>query len=265
MEIPSPAQDVVAEYQRRIEDALPGFVDSLHLTGSIAMCAYRHGRSDIDFVTVTKAALNGFDTTSLANIHAAMPEIPMLDGLYVTAAQLCDNGIGHFIRATDGEVHTVHDRLPVMTRYELHHHAVTLKGRTPQAHGLCVDSNDVNEWLRDNLNGYWTDYAEHLRGAVHGRALEDPVNPEAVTWAATGPQRLHYTLTTGSVISKQEALDYAKQQFPCTDTDLLDRSLGWRDAGTGSFTVSDAYKAADHIDSVVEASVSLVTCDDAEA
>lgn len=253
MEIPAPAQDVLAQYNRLTDKRLPDVIVSLHIIGSIALDAYRHGLSDIDFIAVVAEPPTETELAGLAEIHASLPETPMLDGFYITPAQLRGQAgaAPNLVRATEGTVEPVGGEPSAITRHELLQHAITLRGQSPSEYGLHVNPDDLNTWLVDNLTGYWARYATDLRTVIADRPLGAAANPETITWATTGPGRLHYTLTTGGIVSKQDSLVYSKKRFPQTDPDLLDRCLAWRNGDAGEFTIADGHKAADHIDAVV--------------
>lgn len=91
-------------------------------------------------------------------------------------------------------------------------HGVTLRG--PDASRLALDPERhlLRQWTLDNLNGYWAPYAETLmeRRRPHTRR----VSAGWVTaWTVLGPPRLHRTVATGEIISKQDAAQYARDVF----------------------------------------------------
>src|SRR5215208_4694587 len=92
--LPSLVQDVVGHYLDALDEVAPGLVDALYLTGSVALDDFRPGRSDIDFLAVTAAPLDGDARGALRRVHARLTTLrrrPYFDGSYVTWQDLRAN------------------------------------------------------------------------------------------------------------------------------------------------------------------------------
>ena len=71
-----------------------------------------------------------------------------------------------------------------------------------------------------------------------------------VTFALLGPGRLHYTITTGGLLTKTAAADYTARHFP-EYAEPLARAKSWRlGDDTVQFMVPDAQAACGLIDAV---------------
>ncbi|MFD0558778.1 hypothetical protein FB566_4734 [Stackebrandtia endophytica] len=258
MSLPESVDAVVTEYLHRLDSRLPNVVDSLHLTGSLALEAFQPGHSDIDFTAVVRRPLSTDQITVLTDIHAGLPSQPMMDGQYATVSLLRrqPGADRQFLRVSDGrfdrvDTDTDTNTVPTILLHELQCHAITLRGDDPTAQGIGVDAAELRRWLRDNLTDYWAPLAHQLHSQLADRLDDEPVNPETLVWSMSGPQRLHYTLNTGRILSKTAALRYALDRFDHVDRDLVDRCIAWRDGGDATFTVADGRQAAVHIERVV--------------
>ncbi|BCL15839.1 nucleotidyltransferase domain-containing protein [Micromonospora sagamiensis] len=247
-------ETTVARYLAAVDTALPGFVESLYLTGSVALGAYQPGHSDIDTLIVTSRRPTDQDRTALAAVHAGMPPKPHLDGVYLDREtffqQPADRRVAPFVvegrfRADQpcGELHPVLWLL--LTRY-----GKAVRGPEVPTLGLTVDHDAVRRFNLDNLETYWRPLAASLRAAVADVPEATQVGAEGVAWCALGPARLHFTLAHGDIVSKAGAAAYLAEVLPAYGP-LADRALRWRRGEPIAFTVADAREAADSVEAVV--------------
>ena len=116
-------------------------------------------------------------------------------------------------------------------------HGITLRGPKASELKVAPDPAWLREWNRGNLESYWrthVDYRPHF-------AKQDPdslVDPHLPAWEATGPGRLHATIATGEVISKEASADYTANLFP-DYADLCAKAKAYR-LGDESVTCTDA-------------------------
>jgi hypothetical protein len=252
-------EEVTARYLGAVDEALPGFVQMLYLTGSVALGAYQPGRSDIDTLIVTSREPDADDLTALAAVHAGMPSEPHFDGIYLDQSGLrrqpSDRPVVPFV--VNGEFRTdkaCGDLNPVlwliMARY-----GVPVRGPAVAELDLTLDRAGLRRFNLDNLRTYWAPLADELRKAVADQddpmdIGNDPVGPEGLAWCLLGPARLHYTLASGDVIPKPRVGEYLADAFPQW-AELAVRTVRWRDNEPVGFTVADVRAAADSIDAVV--------------
>jgi hypothetical protein len=94
---------------------------------------------------------------------------------------------------------------------------------------LQVRSDDVElrAWVLANLNDYWRRWSERT-----GREVLNPsgVPPRrAAAWGVLGAPRLHYTIVTGGVATKEVAAQHALQVFePRWRGVIEDSTAYWR-------------------------------------
>ena len=67
--LPPSVERLVAAYLTLVDAEVPGLVEGLYLTGSLALDEFRPGRSDVDFVAVTAAPVEAA-TWALGNVFA---------------------------------------------------------------------------------------------------------------------------------------------------------------------------------------------------
>jgi hypothetical protein len=84
--LPAEVLDRTGHYLKAADVALPGLVIALYVVGSAALGVWQQGHSDIDTVIVTSRPLTADDLAALEKIHAALPEMPKFDGIYLDQA-----------------------------------------------------------------------------------------------------------------------------------------------------------------------------------
>ncbi len=240
-------EQTASRYLAVVDEALPGFVEKLYLTGSVALGAYQPGASDIDTLIVTSRHATDDDLGILADLHAARAGRPHLDGVYLDRETLIrqpsEQQVVPFV--VDGEFRTGRpcgELNPVLwlllTRY-----GIPVRGPSVADLGLTVDYEALRRYNLGNLETYWAPGAEPLR-------TTDTVQPEAIAWCVLGPARLHFTLAHHDVVSKAGAAAYLGELFP-EYADVAARAVRWRRGEPVVFTSADAHTVADSIDAVV--------------
>src|SRR5690625_248021 len=134
--------------------------------------------------------------------------------------------------------------------------AIALPGPSPHRSALAPEPEVLRSWLATTLERYWA-------GQVAGvRTGSRPMRPAATEWNVLGPLRLHATIATGQVLSKDEAGAYGQQLFGdgsgiiavaravLTGAPIPDRPRRalWREltAETMDQVIQDAYSLAAH-------------------
>jgi hypothetical protein len=221
------------------------------------MGAYRPGRSDVDVVVVLDRRLTRAELVRLraAQVVSSVPAAATavahrrwalpgnVNGVYVVAADLArpvaeiDPVAAHTGAAFT--VGTAFDVNPVMWT-------------TLAATGAPVvrpPRDVVVAWCRENLRTFWRAEARRLAGRRVSRSRQ--------TQETLGVARLWVTVTTGEVVSKEEAGRRARAAFAAEWRPLLDDALAWRDGGPPVVALGPrarAIRTAGWIDHVVSAS-----------
>lgn len=222
---------------RAAADRFAGLLDQIelreawiYLTGSAVLSDWYAGRSDLDLLVVTDGPLGSGDLDTLAALHAAAPERPYLDAVYIPRDKLgtpATTGSAGFPHAVDGVFRRDGHRGNPVLWATLDRHGVAVRGPAPSTLAAAPDADWLRAWNRDNLLTYWRPWAERVRATVTELEPGAPVPAYPVVWAATGPGRLHYTIATGEITSKTAAADYTASLFP-EYADLLARAKAWR-------------------------------------
>lgn len=247
--LPAPAARVVEDLLARLDRALPGRVDGFYVVGSACTGAFRAGRSDLDFVAVVDRELGRGELARLCAVHAGRWAAALIrdigvrhrwpfvcNGIYLRASDLARPPLevtavagyvsGRFrTAARDG-----FDVNPV-TWHTLARHGIAIRGPDPERLRVRTDPGELRAWTLGNLNTYWRRWVERVRrpGVTRATAL----GRRFIAGGVLGAPRLHYTLATGEIASKEAAGMYALDMFEPRWRPLIEDALAyWRDAPT---------------------------------
>lgn len=235
MALPSLVREVCGEYLEQADVDVPGLVTGLYLVGSLALGGYRDGHSDIDFLAVTSRRPGAEEVVGLSQLHAEMARRhrrPVLDGVYVRAADLSrpPGEMDGAVRANLGTVSTADHYEPnPVTVHVLARRGIAFRGPDVSDLGLRDDPAALRRWVADNLVSYWKPWVARWARSFGPKAMGD----RAVEWAVLGVPRLHFTLTSGEICTKEEAARYASRRFGTQWDAILDEALRLRAHGRG--------------------------------
>lgn len=238
--LPEAVERRVSRYLREVDRGLPGAVEGFYVVGSTALRAFQPGRSDIDFVAVVGRRLDDAEVGRLCGIQrsryaadlcAAVAHPPWrwpltCNGVYVEWADLgrspltvrpaASHNSWRFIAGAGFDVNPVTWRV-------LSKRGIAVRGPAPGSLGVHDDNAELRRWCRRNLDTYWQSWA----WAVLRRAR--PGLMQRAAWGVLGAPRLHYTIRTGEIISKEEAGEYAFTTFDGRWRPLIEEALAyWR-------------------------------------
>jgi Domain of unknown function (DUF4111) len=224
-------QQIVADYLWHVDRALPGVVEGLYLVGSLALDDFHPRTSDIDFVAVCRHCLDDRAIRALRRVHARVAKRPLgrrFSGPYVTWSELAAKPrravpgphVGRNGTVSAG-VQTGRD--PV-TWHTLARHGLALRGPSPDALDVWIDSVGLVSWTRRNLDDYWRRWL-HRSSRLLSRPGMATLIDWGPAWGVLGVSRLHYTLTTGEISSKTGAGMYAREAFPSRWLKIIDECL----------------------------------------
>ncbi|MGW4848342.1 aminoglycoside adenylyltransferase domain-containing protein [Nocardia brasiliensis] len=215
-----------------VDAEAPGLIEGLYLEGSVALDDYRPGASDIDFVAVTAAPPDRAAVAAFERVHARLRQRqprPFFDGSYLTWADLAAGPAAAAGQPTslEGKFRPRGtDQTPV-TWHTLAGHGVTLRGPDITELDIWTDAAALAAWQNANLDDYWA------RGLAAGARLASKHGLGLLTefgtvWTVTGIARLHYTIVSGDITSKDGAGRHARQYFPDRWHRLIDEALRLR-------------------------------------
>jgi Aminoglycoside adenylyltransferase, C-terminal domain/Nucleotidyltransferase domain len=230
---------------------LPGRIVGFYVVGSTALGAWRPDRSDIDFVAVLDRALAAAELRRLRAVHAATAGRSAARALRRRLVALPGTCNGVFVAAEDlrRPVSTI---APVASHTGLRFAAgrgfdvnpvgwkvlaeagIAVRGPAPADLGLRPEPERLRAWNLGNLDAYWRRWGEATvrRSAPLWRPPRSPA-----TWGVLGVARLHHTVATGEIVSKEAAGEYARRTFAPAWHPIVDEALAyWRgDPPTGGF------------------------------
>lgn len=235
-------KDAVVRYLRVADRLLPGRIAGFYVVGSAALGAFRAGRSDVDFVAVVDGNLAGAELRRLRGVHAATAGRPALRALARGDSALAGTCNGVFVRATDltrpvTEIapvasHAGHefavgrafDVNPVVWKV-LAERGIAVRGPVPSSLGLDPQPELLRAWNLANLDSYWRPWA----AALLRRPGVPTLRPGwATAWGVLGASRLHRTVATGEVVSKEAAGEHALGAFGRRWHPIVEAALAYR-------------------------------------
>ena len=244
--LPAVVERSISRYLAGIDRSLPGAVVGFYVVGSVALGAYRERRSDIDFVAVIDGAVDQQDVRRLRVEHARCMLRTAVDACARRRSPTAGACNGVFIRHADvgkpvaaitpaaahiggrfttGPVGS--DVSPVAWKV-LAERGIAVRGVHPSALGLDWQPESLFAWNLENLERYWgpwatsTSWSSRLRFRLRPRW--------STAWGVLGAPRLHRTMATGEVVSKEAAGDYARDVFPRRFEPLIADALAyWRE------------------------------------
>jgi hypothetical protein len=210
--------DVVGAYLDAVDVEVPGLVEGLYLVGSVALGDFRPRTSDIDYLAVTAVRPEGSALAALRRVHHRLRARgrPYFDGVYVTWEDLARDPIhagpgpssheGRFQPPRRGGCDPV-------AWHTLALHGVACRGPAPDRITVRTDRSALAAWAVSNLDSYWRRLLRQAArsGSLWGAAT---LTPYGAVWIVTGVSRMHYTLATGGICSKEDSCRYALATFP---------------------------------------------------
>ena len=248
-------------YLKALEATLaPDMLRGVYVVGSAALGSWRPGRSDLDVLVVLDRPMNASDLAMVGEMHAELEASraghPHSDAHYVTPDLLGARSEAKVPVATDGVFNPEGHRTDPVLWAVLAKHGITLRGPKASELRVAPDPAWLREWNHANLESYWR---SHL-GYRPRLAQQDPeslVDPYMLAWEATGPGRLHATIATGEVISKEASADYTAGLFP-KYADLCAKAKAYR-LGDESVTctTTEALRVIDLVEAVCNSAKEL--------
>lgn len=232
MSLPAIVDDTVESYLASVDDEAPGLIEGLYLEGSLALNDFRTDASDIDFVAVTGEPPGTAEFSALERVHTGLRERqrhPFFDGIYLTWDDLAAGPQATGVRpaSNSGRLKPYDGQHNPVTWHTLAEHGVTVRGPAATDVDIWTDPAALAAWQNTNLDEYWA--AGLTRAATlfskDGLFL---LTDYATAWTVTGIARLHYTIATGAITSKDGAGRHALESFPEPWHRIVDEALRLR-------------------------------------
>ena len=243
--LPELAQGVVDDLLGRLDRVVPDRIEGFYVVGSASMGAFRVGRSDVDFVATVNGALRRAELARLRAVHvgrwtaalvhdvALRRRWPLIcNGIYLQAGDLSISPLevtplaGHVTGRFRVAPREGFDVNPV-TWQVLAHHGIAIRGPDRDRLQIRTDEAELRAWALANLNDYWQRWVERARrGGLNTRGV--PPRRLAAS-GVLGAPRLHYTIATGGIATKEAAARYSLEIFEPRWHGLIEDALAfWR-------------------------------------
>jgi Domain of unknown function (DUF4111) len=245
--LPALARETVDDLLARLDRAVPGRIEGFYVVGSACMGAFRVGRSDLDFVAIVAGELGRTELARLGAVHLGRWTSSLIrdvaigwrwplvcNGIYLTSGDLSRSPLdvtplaGHVAGRFRVAQRDGFDVNPV-TWHTLAHQGIPIRGPNSDRLQIRTNEAELRTWTLGNLNGYWRRWAERTRpgGLTTARGLPRRFAAGGVL----GAPRLHYTIATGAIATKEAAAQYALQVFEPRWHVLIEDALAyWRGA-----------------------------------
>lgn len=254
-------QQAADRYLKALETTLaPDMVRGVYVVGSAALGSWRPGRSDLDVLVVLDRPLTDSDLAMVGEMHAVLEATraggPHSDGHYITPDLLGARSEVRVPFSVDGGFKPEGETTDPVLWAILDQYGVTLRG--PRAAELRVgpDPAWLREWNRGNLESYWRGHVDH-RSRLAEQEPGSAVDPYLLAWEVTGPGRLHATIATGKVISKEASADYTARLFP-KYADLCAKAKAYRMGDESvTCTTAEALRVIDLVEAVCNSAKEL--------
>ncbi|RJO73320.1 DUF4111 domain-containing protein [Nocardia panacis] len=211
---------VLDAYLESVDAQAPGLVEGLYLGGSVAFDDFRPRASDIDFLAVTARPLDGAELTALADVHERLQRRfrrPCLDGVYLTWSDLAAGPTAAAERPVCYGGRLEYERPSSVTPMLWHtvaRHGIARRGPEPGRIDIWTDSDALVRWCARNLDEFWARGLDAALAHPLGRPGLCLLTDMGIGWLVTGMARHHRIISTGEVISKQDATRQALHAFP---------------------------------------------------
>lgn len=240
--LPVIAQETAERFLMQIDHALPSRIEGFYLVGSASLGAFQSARSDLDFVAVVNGDLDGSELHRLRRSHqracvAAVlrsstrvpPRWPLIcNGVYVRWRDLSHSSLGVTPIASHVaerfSVGSGFDVNPVTWR-TLGQRGISLRGPDPRQLGVYHDDSELRAWTLRNLDGYWRGWADAACG--RGWTATLALLRRFAAWGVLGAPRLHFTVLTGEIATKEQAAQHSLEVFPRRWHPLIEEALAF--------------------------------------
>src|SRR5262245_3758576 len=161
--LPGDVHVAVDRYLAAVDDAAPGLVETLLVTGSVALGDYQSAISDVDLVALCRNAPTADERSALEALHR--PSHPNVDVLYATRDDLLrDPSTLSLPGSVDGvyRAEAAFEANPVVWRV-LATCAIAVRGVAPTPEDIWFDADALRRWNLANLDGYWAGWIDSAR------------------------------------------------------------------------------------------------------
>jgi hypothetical protein len=101
-----------------------------------------------------------------------------------------------------------------------------LRGRGPRSLPISDDLADLRDWGMSQLTGYWSAWLRDAHRPT--RIAASTLRTIGVVWSVTGAARALYTLATGELGSRTDAMTFVRERVDGRSQRVIDEALRLR-------------------------------------
>ncbi|KAB7704368.1 DUF4111 domain-containing protein [Bacillus aerolatus] len=232
--IPMPVQSILREYISLFHERIPNTLEGFYLHGSIALNAYIHDFSDIDFVAIIKRHLTEAEMRILSKIHqkiARKYKKAGMDGCY-----LLQEDMGKKQTETKKRLYFDAGKLEwgdhvtnPITWWILKNKGINIIGPKITAFHFDVDDSILVDYVIDNMNTYWLNRLNrNVKFKRMALLLPNKMVDWEIQWSITGMLRQLYTLREHEITSKVDAGEYSLNHLPARWHNIIKEAISIR-------------------------------------
>jgi hypothetical protein len=242
--LPELARGAVDDLLGRLDRAVPDRIEGFYVVGSASLGAFCAGHSDVDFVAIVDGTLGRAELARLRAMHigrwtaAVLHDLALrrrwplvCNGIYLQTDDLSLSPLeviplaGHVTGRFRVATREGFDVNPV-TWQVLAHHGIAIRGPERERLPIRTDEAELRAWTLGNLNGYWRRWVRRARcGGLNTKGVPPR---RLATSGVLGAPRLHYTIATGEIATKEAAAHHALDVFEPRWHGLIEDALAFR-------------------------------------
>ncbi len=220
--------------QRSLGNNLVG----MYLRGSLALGDFIPATSDVDVFVVTERPIDAGEFAALAALHADLATAPNTFAQRLEITYLDRINVRSFHRGqrhptlAQGEAlaWSEHSANWIVERWTVREHGIVVHGPDPKLLIDPISPDDLRNATRIRLND-WAEWANQ------------PDDPDWLlplshkAYVVETMCRTLYTLASGRIASKPQAVRWARATLPASWCSLVERSQAWREDATYGLSV----------------------------
>lgn len=242
MDYPQDVADILHALLAGIREELTDNLVGIYLRGSLAYGDFRPETSDLDILVVTKRLVTDAEFQRLAELHKRIghPNNPYARRIEIT--YIDQEGVRKYragqryptLEQGEGEClkWCEHGENWVLERWSVREYGKALYGPAPEELIEPISSEAIKQAVRRRLKD-WVKWAQD-------EADPDWQLPKShKAYVVETMCRALYALKKGEVVTKGQAVDWAKTHLPQPWKELVKRSQGWRTDGRVDHSVNE--------------------------
>jgi predicted nucleotidyltransferase len=216
--LPEQVNKVLNAYFDWIDLKLPRLLEAYYLYGSIALGAFTDGKSDIDFIAITRRKVTAGELLILKELHSDLQKrfsLAILDGKYISMDDLAhlNEEVKPYHLFNEGKYRGIRlfDKNSI-DAYQLQKYGIAIKGDV--TFNYSIDWEKLRASMLDNLNSYWVNWRNSQKKLLSTGYVGLFISLKLIEWGVSGVARQFYTFREHGMTSKLGSCEYALNNVP---------------------------------------------------